>query len=323
MNYVTDIYNNIIDEVHSSIVNEQFPKRLSLVNGMVGLLLYHSFHSELYSDTEERRYCQDLITEIGNLIIKSDKLDRNFFNGPLSFPYIVRRLAEMDILDYDQDLRNFIAKNLMRIETMNTVPSIIIGDRLCVGEALFLISLFDYKEDSLDRYSLQESIIASIDHCGRLLNEDVPPIYYRNEMSCQYLHSIYFFLQCNKNYGIYPTKVDKLLRRMDNLSKELGGKDCATHQQILRKLQGMDIRFSVDAYKTPDERLNSLAILGIYSFLYGIDIFKDFIHEVYADSSDKILHDFRNCDKLSDKILGIGIGLLICKFNDKKIRNVE
>lgn len=323
MNNATDTYTDLINEVHSSIVNEQFPKRLSLVNGMVGLLLYHSLHSELYSDTEERRYCQDLITEIGNLIIKSDKLDRNFFNGPLSFPYIVRLLAGMDILDYDQDLKNFLAKNLMRIETMNTVPSIITGDRLCVGEALFLISLFDCKEDSLDRYSLQESIITFIDHCGRLLNEDVPPLYYWNEMSCQYLHSIYFFLQWNKNYGIYPTKVDKLLRRMDNFSKELGGKDCATHQQILRKLQGKDIRFYVDALKTPDERLNSIAILGIYSFLYGIDIFQDFIHEVYAESSDKILHDLRNCDKLSDKILGIGIGLLICKFNDKKIRNVE
>jgi len=323
MNNNTDILTKLIHEVHACISNEAFPKKLALMDGIVGLLLYHSLHSELYADVEEREFCQDLISEIANLIVKSDKLDRNFFNGPLSFPYIVRLLAKMNILDYNQELVSFFMKNLMHTATLNTVPSIITGDRLCIGEALFLMSLFDDNEDSLHRYSLQESLITYIDHCGRLLNDDVPPLYYRDEMSFQYLHSIYFFLQWTQKYSIYPTKVNKLLRIIDYLPKESNEENSITHQQILHKLQDKDVRFFVDESMSLDEKLNSLAILGMYSFLYEIDIFKDFIHDVYDDSPDKILHDLGKSDNLPNKILGIGIGLLSYRLNENKSINGE
>lgn len=323
MKNITDISADLINEVHSYIINEQFTKELSLMNGKIGLLLYHSLHSELYADVEEREYCQDLIDEIANLIIKSDKINRDFFDGALSFPYVVRILSNMSILDYDQEMKSFFDNNLMPNVTLNTVPSIIIGDRYCMGEAMFLMSLFDNIEDSLRRYSLQESLITLIDHCGRLFYEDVSPLYLRKEMSCQYLHSIYFFLQWAQKHNIYPTKVDKLLKFIDNISEESNEKNDVIHQQILCKLQGNEVSFFGDVNIPVDDRLNIFALLGIYSFLYDINILEDFKQVVYKYSPSDILIDLKRCDNFSGMILGIGIGLLYCKFNENKTINHE
>lgn len=323
MNNTTDISADLTSEVHSCIINEQFTKKLSLKNGKIGLLLYHSLHSELYADAEEREYCQDLINEIANLIVKSDKINRDFFEGPLSFPYVVRILSNMSIMDYNQEMKSFFDNNLMSNVTLNTVPSIIIGDRCCIGEAMFLMSLFDDIEDSLRRYSLQESLITLIDHCGRLFYEDVSPLYWRDEMSCQYLHSIYFFLQWAQRHNIYPTKVDKLLKFIDNMSEKSNEENNVIHQQILRKLQGNEVDLLGDVNISVDGRLNIFALLGIYSFLYDINILKDFIHVVYKSSPSDILIDLKRCYNISDQILGIGIGLLYCKFNENKTINHE
>lgn len=286
---------------------------MALLNGKVGLLLYHSLHSELLGDENERMICHNILREALTQLNTMNSFDNRFIDGPMSLPYVISILAKLDIVDLDIDLGAVVLKYLKHNPYVNVVPSIITDDRACLGDALSLVSVFP-DDDSLLSYSIQESIITYIDHCDRLLNLDVPPIYYRKEMSCQYLHSIFYFLECVRRLNIYPTKVNRLLLDINQNMSFLKDKEKSVHLQILYWLEGKDVDFSGFNKSDPFNTIKDLAILGIYSAMYNIDIFSKFIHSVYSDCYEAILEDIRECDFCLDSILGIGIGLSICRL---------
>ncbi len=234
---------DLLEIIHTYICNQSFMDNMSLLNGKVGLLLYHSLHSELLSDENERIICQNILREVLTQPNSIDSFDRRFIDGLMSLPYVISILTKLDVVDLDIDLGSIVLKCIKRNPGLNVTPSIILDDRDCLGEALSLVSVFPH-DDSLLCYSIQESIITFIDHCDRLLNIDVPPIYYREEMSCQYLHSIFYFLECARRLNIYPTKVNRLLSDINQRTTFLKDKEKSVHSQILCQLQGKDMDFS-------------------------------------------------------------------------------
>ncbi len=306
--YNKDFVLEIVTELRSYISQGNFSDKLSLNNGQLGLLLYYSFYSEIFNDEETRNLAQILFRKIINQYRNPADLNRNFFNGAMSFPFVVKCLTKIGILEEDNEVKSILLRYLRFNPNLNTSPAIIGADKTCFGEAISLISVFK-EEDSLLSYAIKESIISLIDGCERLLYEDVPPIYIRKDMSIQYLHSIYFFLKWANGIKIYPTKTNKLLRHIDEHINCLDIEE-DIHILILHYLKDKTLRYCNTHIGTELSYLQNLAVLGIYSLVYEIDIFDKYIDKLYLANNEKRITNLKLNGINPEIALEISVGLM-------------
>ena len=184
---------------------------------------------------------------------------------------MIKFLFNNDILEEDDTIRN-IHSNIQN-ECLNycfVTPIYLPEKEYLFSIGIYWAQLFK-QEDSLERYIIEERLLALVDECNRQLHCTIKGIYSPKDMSLSMLHSILYFLKKMNKEHIDSYQTQKLIESVENIYNQIKSKellDDYIYHVLIKKTNALPPNYTANFY------LKFLGNLGFYSLLYNYpDIF--------------------------------------------------
>lgn len=180
-------------------------------------------------------------------------------DGSLGVPWALARLVEMGIVERPSTLTK------VAIDCLNRYAGYYYDwpfqynpmDRIWpIG--LIILQLLS-KEDTIQRYSMDELAILRIRDCERILTQTVPGLHSPSELTAGVLHSMYYYLRECLRRRVFPKKCLELTELISQLDYNRD-ESLAADNIILDYMLGRNIEALQDSEILPD--------MGFFAFVY-------------------------------------------------------
>ncbi len=172
----------------------------------------------------------------------------------------------------------------------------------------------------LYRYSIQENMITLLMDCDVILNRHIPYLHNPADLEYGMLHSIYCFAKEAEQRRIYTFKAHEIQQIIKNWPYRIRENNPAG-KYILDFVVGREIDESEIMRLTDDKKLNMLAEVGLYAFLYEMPaLFKRIFDFLTVDDMrfyQLIERELSRSDVSARMVIGIGLGVITCEKNAK------
>lgn len=310
--------NELVDDIYKQLINEDW-KHLPpyLKGGKMGMGMFMALYSEYKNCRKARNVSAQILPEV----LKSmHNLPNHILNGKAGIVWGIKYLSKKNILEEDHTIRSTY-RNIWNefLECCFMTPLY-----LPENESLFSIGIYSAQlfkqEDSLERYIVEERLLALIDECDRLLHNTIRGIYSPKDMSLSMLHSILYFLQKMNKEGIYSYLTQKLIESTDNIYSTIKSKEISDDYiyHILKEKEK-----TLPKNRKTNFYIDFLGNLGFYSLLYeNPDIFNTTLNQLKEQnlsSFTETIQLIRKGNISIETLCGWGFGML----TNKKQENYE
>ena len=259
----------LVDDIYKRLLNEDW-KDLPpyLKGGQMEMCMFMALYSEYRNSRKARSLSAKILPEVIKLI---QYLPNRLLDGKTGIAWGMKFLFNNAILEEDDTIRN-IHSNIQN-ECLNycfVTPIYLPEKEYLFSIGIYWAQLFK-QEDSLERYIIEERLLALVDECNRQLHCTIKGIYSPKDMSLSMLHSILYFLKKMNKEHIDSYQTQKLIESVENIYNQIKSKellDDYIYHVLIKKTNALPPNYTANFY------LKFLGNLGFYSLLYNYpDIF--------------------------------------------------
>ena len=280
----------LVDDIYKRLLNEDW-KGLPpyLKGGQMGMCMFMALYSEYRNCGKARSLSARILPEVIKFI---QYMPNRLLDGKTGIAWGMKYLSNNAILEEDDTIRNI--HSTIQNECLNycfATPIYLPEKEYLFSIGIYWAQLFK-QEDSLERYIIEERLLALVDECDRQLHCTIKGIYSPKDMPLSVLHSILYFLKKINKEHIDSYQTQKLIESAENVYSKIKSKEL------------------LDDYFY----LEFLGNLGFYSLLYSYpDIFSAALKRLneqrpsfYSEATQII----RKENITVETLCGLGFGLL-------------
>jgi len=216
------------------LLNASFTDNLGLLNGKMGIAIFF-FHYARYTGNEMyENYAGELIDEIYEEISPTSPI--NFAAGVTGIAWGIEYLVKNGFVEADTDKAlNEIDSVIFRATTQ--LPVYIENQDDLFGFGIYYLARLNGREHDMDNTSvlfMKQMTVYMVDECERLLVQQKFHDVNIPRLSAGLVNSIMFFLLEVHRLGLFPVKVNKLLRYLPSyMEASISAKDSQVDLQTM------------------------------------------------------------------------------------------
>lgn len=282
---------------------------LGLKDGKTGLMFFFALYSEYAKSHRSRKLSAALLSELTGRY-RNEPL--GLLYGKLGIAWSLSVLEQKGILESDESLKENLSAIINELVYHYYFMPVQVTEDGIFDSGLYMLQQ-RCKEDSLQRYIMDEKLINLVDECERMLTFSVKYVYNSDDMPLSMFHSLLFFLQNMKEKKIYIHKAGLLISKVEEKYVWMKKKSL-WDEYIYLSLQGKDI---LPTGLTDAELFRFMSELGFYSLLYGrrnifFSAWKQ-LDKVYQGFNKRVFSFIKDAATPVSELYGWGYGLLQCK----------
>lgn len=299
----------LVDDVYKRLINEDrkcLPPYLK--GGLMEICIFMALYSEYKNNRKARSLSATMLLEVINA---TNKLPNRLFDGKIGIAWGMKYLSNNEVLE-----ENSITTNMHKVVWSDylyqsiTMPIYLPEKEPLFSIGIYLTQLFN-QEDSLQRYVIEERLLALIDECDRLLHCTIKDIYSPMDISLPMLHSILFFLKKMDKEHIYPYQTQNLIKSTENIYHQIKNKvplDDYIYHALIKSANNLPQNHTINFY------IEFLGNLGFYSLLYSQpEIFNTALEQLNEQTPSfhyEVTQIIRKGNISIETLCGWGFGLL-------------
>lgn len=299
----------LVDDIYKRLLNEDW-KGLPpyLKGGQMGMCMFMALYSEYRNCGKARSLSARILPEVIKFI---QYIPNRLLDGKTGIAWGMKYLSNNAILEEDDTIRNI--HSTIQNECLNycfATPIYLPEKEYLFSIGIYWAQLFK-QEDSLERYIIEERLLALVDECDRQLHCTIKGIYSPKDMPLSVLHSILYFLKKINKEHIDSYQTQKLIESAENVYSKIKSKellDDYIYHVFIKRTNNLPKNHTANFY------LEFLGNLGFYSLLYSYpDIFSAALKRLneqrpsfYSEATQII----RKENITVETLCGLGFGLL-------------
>ena len=190
----------LVDDIYKRLLNEDW-KGLPpyLKGGQMGMCMFMALYSEYRNCGKARSLSARILPEVIKFI---QYMPNRLLDGKTGIAWGMKYLSNNAILEEDDTIRNI--HSTIQNECLNycfATPIYLPEKEYLFSIGIYWAQLFK-QEDSLERYIIEERLLALVDECDRQLHCTIKGIYSPKDMPLSVLHSILYFLKKINKEGL-------------------------------------------------------------------------------------------------------------------------
>ena len=213
----------LVDDIYKRLLNEDW-KGLPpyLKGGQMGMCMFMALYSEYRNCGKARSLSARILPEVIKFI---QYMPNRLLDGKTGIAWGMKYLSNNAILEEDDTIRNI--HSTIQNECLNycfATPIYLPEKEYLFSIGIYWAQLFK-QEDSLERYIIEERLLALVDECDRQLHCTIKGIYSPKDMPLSVLHSILYFLKKINKEHIDSYQTQKLIESAENVYSKIKSKE--------------------------------------------------------------------------------------------------
>lgn len=283
----------LVDDIYKRLLNEDW-KGLPpyLKGGQMGMCMFMALYSEYRNCGKARSLSARILPEVIKFI---QYMPNRLLDGKTGIAWGMKYLSNNAILEEDDTIRNI--HSTIQNECLNycfATPIYLPEKEYLFSIGIYWAQLFK-QEDSLERYIIEERLLALVDECDRQLHCTIKGIYSPKDMPLSVLHSILYFLKKINKEHIDSYQTQKLIESAENVYSKIKSKellDDYIYHVFIKRTNNLPKNHTANFY------LEFLGNLGFYSLLYSYpDIFSAALKRFKRAKTFFLLRSYTNNKK--------------------------